>query len=201
MKTLLTDVRLSFPVLFEPKPFSAGDAPRYSAHGLIRIDEQGELLAKVKVDMASAATAKWGEKWNNQSFRKSVRLCLFSGAEKDQYAGYDESVMVVSANANPEAGNPRPTIVDRDRSPLTAGDGKPYAGCYVNMLVSFWAQDNQYGKRINAQLLGVQFLRDGDAFGGGERGSSDDFPELEPATETAESAADAAPWDDADPLG
>jgi len=33
-----------------------------------------------------------------------------------------------------------------------------------------WAQNNQYGKRINAQLDGVQFVRDGDPFGDGAVG-------------------------------
>jgi hypothetical protein len=35
--------------------------------------------------------------------------------------------------------------------------------------------DNNYGKRINATLLGVQFYRDGDSFVGGGVASVDDF--------------------------
>jgi hypothetical protein len=70
-------------------------------------------------------------------------------------------------------------VVDRDRTPLTASDGKPYAGCFVNAVVELWAQDNQYGKRINASLGGVQFAADGDAFGGGGvRTEADDFDDL-----------------------
>jgi len=44
-------------------------------------------------------------------------------------------------------------------------NGKPYAGCYVNMSIRLWAQDNQFGKRVNAQLRAVQFVKDGEAFG------------------------------------
>ena len=34
-------------------------------------------------------------------------------------------------------------------------------------VIDVWAQNNQYGKRINAQLDGVQFVRDGEPFGEG----------------------------------
>jgi len=69
-------------------------------------------------------------------------------------------------------------VVDRDRTPLVAADGKPYAGCYVTAIVELWPQDNQYGRRINATLSGVQFERDGDAFGGSAPASADDFDDL-----------------------
>lgn len=39
-------------------------------------------------------------------------------------------------------------------------------------MVEFWAQDNNYGKRVNATLLGVQFVRDGAAFAGGTTGAA-----------------------------
>jgi len=46
-------------------------------------------------------------------------------------------------------------------------DGTIYAGCYVNAIISLWAQDNTYGKRINAQLEGVQFCNNGEPLGAG----------------------------------
>ncbi|MWN55950.1 ssDNA-binding protein, partial [Escherichia coli] len=52
------------------------------------------------------------------------------------------------------------------------------AGCYVNAVIDIWAQDNNFGKRINASLGGVQFLRDGDAFAGGGVASADDFDDI-----------------------
>jgi hypothetical protein len=45
-------------------------------------------------------------------------------------------------------------------------------------VVEIWAQDNNYGKRINASLKGVQFVRDGDAFAGGGAASPDEFEDL-----------------------
>lgn len=62
----------------------------------------------------------------------------------------------------------RPQLRNRDKSPLTEKHSDIiYGGCYVNMLIRPWWQDNQYGKRVNAGLAAVQFLRDGEPFGTG----------------------------------
>ncbi|MDC5277565.1 DUF2815 family protein, partial [Acinetobacter baumannii] len=70
------------------------------------------------------------------------------------------------------------------KTPLVQADGRPYAGCYVNAAIELWCQDNNYGKRINASLRGVQFLKDGEAFAGGGVASEDDFEDLSAADET-----------------
>lgn len=83
----------------------------------------------------------------------------------------------------------RPSVFDQQRQELTESDGKPYSGCYVNASIELWAQDNDFGKRVNAQLRGVQFLRDGDAFGGGARpADADEFDEIAVSDDTAEDA-------------
>ena len=100
-------------------------------------------------------------------------LVLQDGDLKAQYAGYPGNLFFNARSAT------RPTVVDRNKAQLTEADGKPYAGAYVNALIELWAQDNQFGKRINASLRGVQFVRDGDAFGGGAApASEEDFPDL-----------------------
>jgi hypothetical protein len=64
-----------------------------------------------------------------------------------------------------------------------ASSGKPYSGCYVNAVIELWAQDNKFGKRINASLMGVQFLRDGQRLSGGGVASADDFQAIPEAAE------------------
>jgi hypothetical protein len=91
---------------------------------------------------------------------KNVKLCLRDGAEKDEIDGYGEEIKFISASCSK-----RPPVVGRDLTPLAEEDGILYAGCYVNVSFRLWAQDNQFGKRVNAQLRAVQFVRDGDAFG------------------------------------
>lgn len=72
----------------------------------------------------------------------------------------------------------QPTIIDRDRTPLKKADGRPYSGCFCVFKVDIWPQDNANGKGMRAQIKGVQFLRDGDAFGGGKRSNVEDFEDL-----------------------
>ena len=77
------------------------------------------------------------------------------------------------------ARNPlKPSVVDTNRSPLVAEDGRPYAGCYVNAVLELWTQDNNYGKRVNATLMGVQFYKDGESFVGGGVADAEDFDDL-----------------------
>jgi len=103
---------------------------------------------------------KFGANFNPKHMRQ---LCLHDGTDKaDKYDGFEGMVYVSASN------DAQPTIVDRDgRTPLTKASGKIYSGCRVVMYVSLWAQDNKYGKGVNATLRGVQFYRDDVAFSGG----------------------------------
>jgi hypothetical protein len=100
--------------------------------------------------------------------------CLHDGSEKPDTDGYGPGVMYVSASERK-----RFPIVDKDLTPLAEEDGKPYAGCYVNASIRLWVQDNQYGKRINAAIVAVQFAKDGDSFGAAPVNVEDEFAALE----------------------
>jgi len=151
----LRDVRVSYPNLFEPRAFSPGDREKFSATFLI---EKGSENQKVVEDAIRAvARGKWGDNVPNP-----LKHPLRDGSEKES-AGYTADQVFFSANTTK-----RPVIVNRTAEPVVDGDPEaPYAGCYVNATVSFWAMDSAYGKRVCCELRGVQFVRDGDAFGGG----------------------------------
>lgn len=100
-----------------------------------------------------------------------MRFNFRDGDEKSDYDGYEGS-MYISAN-----NKARPLVIDRDRTPLTAQDGRPYSGCYVDASIEIFAYDNQ-GKGISASLCGIQFRKDGDAFAGGGVASVDDFDDI-----------------------
>ena len=53
-----------------------------------------------------------------------------------------------------------------------------YGGCYVNASISFWGQNNKWGKRVNANLYGIQFSKDGEPFGLGPVDVSEDFDDI-----------------------
>lgn len=182
MKVKLSNVRLTFPQLFEPKTVNGEGKPAFSASFLL--DPTHPDLKTVNAAIEAVAKEKWGAKADTvlKTARASDKVCLHNGDSKAEYAGYEGNFFISARNAT------RPLVIDADKSQLTEQDGKPYAGCYVNASIDVWAQDNNYGKRINASLSGVQFYRDGDAFVGGGAASSSDFDDLSVA-ETADDLA------------
>ena len=171
MSFMLKDVRLAFPAIFEPKSVQ-GEDPAFSATFILPPDhpQMDELNAAIE----AVAKEKWGAKAPEilKAIRAKGNTCLHSGDEKAQYDGFDGNFYISARN------KVRPTVLDRDKSPLVAADGRPYGGCFVNASLELWAQDNNFGKRINASLKGLQFVRDGDAFSGGGAADPDEFADL-----------------------
>lgn len=187
-KVVLKDVRISFPRLFKPEGFQGSDQnKKYSAQFILDADDPGHKKAIKELKDAINATgqAKWGKKWRGgemslkglclkaadpdlqgQTFVEDIELENDDG-ELPEYA---ENAYFVSASETK-----RPRVVDQKKEPLTEEDAVIYGGCYVTAIINLWAQDNSFGKRINANLLGVQFKKDGDPFGESESASDDDF--------------------------
>lgn len=163
----LNNVRASFINVFRKAVFN-GNETKYELTLLIDKEEQEDLVKNIKAAIAQKIkTDLKGSKL------PADKICLKDGDEID-YDGYAGCYSIKASN------NKRPTVIDKDRSPLTEDDNRLYAGCYVNAIVELWAQDNQYGKRINCNLLGVQFAKDGQPFGdGGKTASADDFDFLD----------------------
>lgn len=173
MQIKLTNVRLAFPDLFNATQINGDGDAKFRATFLISKEDKKQI-AEIEKAILQTATAKWGAKAEAviKSIRgNSMRFNLRDGDEKADYDGY-EGCMSLSASSKT-----RPYVADRDNSPLAESDGKPYSGCYVNALISFFAYDKQ-GKGISASLSGVQFSKDGDAFGGGRPATAADFDDL-----------------------
>lgn len=170
---ILRNVRLAFPDLFVAKKFEGGDGdPTYGGTFLIKPGSEADK--QVRAAIASAARSKWNEKAD--AIMKSIEgrskeFCYIDGNLKD-YDGF-AGMMALSAKRREDAGAPK--VIDKDLSELHASDGKPYAGCYVNVKVSIWAQDNKWGKGMRATLETVQFLSHGDAFSGSGPATTDGF--------------------------
>lgn len=177
MKIKLENCRLAFPVLFEARTVNGEGKPAFSASLLI--DPRSPQVKEINAGLVAVARDKWGDKGPAmlEQLRKTDKVCLHDGDLKSNYDGFAGMLYVSARSAA------RPLVIDRNKSPLTEADGKPYAGCYVNASIELWPQDNKYGKRINATLRGVQFLRDGDAFAGGAPASEDEFESFEEGAE------------------
>lgn len=174
MKVQLKNVRLSFPGLFEATAFKPGDELKYKATFLVPkgSQQEKEIEAAIKATLVEfpKCGAKRADAVLNQIRHNPNKFCFQDGDTKE-YDGYAGMMALTAKNSA------RPLLIDRDKTPLTAADGKPYAGCYVNASVEIFAYDSS-GIGISASLKGVQFVRDGDAFGGGAPASADEFDDL-----------------------
>lgn len=186
-KMTISGARITFPVLFEAKQVNGQGEPKFNCGLLIPKDHPQK--AEIERHIVEAATAKWGAKHVEvlKALKASDKLAMHDGDAKSDYDGYAGNFYINASNKI------RPLVIGPDRSPLTAADGKPYSGCYVNAIVEFWGQDNQFGKRVNASLLGVQFVKDGDRLAGGGVASADDFEAIpQENTKAAETAGTGA---------
>lgn len=170
--TLNLSGRLSFEHIFKPSAGPNGGAEKFSA-ALILEGKNNPQLPKIRKAINDVAEAQWGSRAKAElaKLQSQDRIFLRDGdnSGRAEYAGH------WYFNASNKT---RPLVVDVDKTPLTEADGKPYSGCYVNMLIEVWAMQNEFGKRICASLKGVQFVRDGDAFTNKRPATVDDFEDV-----------------------
>ena len=142
----------------------------------ILIDPADPQVKTINAAIEEAAKEKWGAKAAIQL--KAVRAVGKGGVNDGDlktWAGFPGNLYLSAKNSI------RPTIIDADKSPLVQSDGKPYSGSYCNFSVEFAAYDNpkSSAKGIMCILLGVQFFRDGESFGGGGAvASADEFDDV-----------------------
>ena len=171
-EVLLRDVRLSFAHLYEPSKGGKnkdGEEIKgsYQARFLMEkgTENHKRNMAAIKKAGMEARKKKWGDDEKKHPKLKPHQICLRDGDLED-WDGYEGNHYLAANNRN------KPQIIgnrkDADGKWIEPEAGEamaPYSGCYVNVLVRIWAQENDNGKRLNASLEVVQFLRKGDAFG------------------------------------
>tara|TARA_R110000744_G_scaffold174165_1_gene292983 strand:- start:306 stop:860 length:555 start_codon:yes stop_codon:yes gene_type:complete len=172
-KMMIQNARIAFPEIFKAVTFDGTGEPSYSATLMLGPDHP--QLEAIRAAQEAVGIDKWGAKWATvkKEMEAKDKMALHDGNTKD-LDGFRGNFFVSTRSK----ANSRPTVIDRDKTPLVETDGKPYGGCFINASIELWAQDNSYGKRINAQIRGVQFVRDGDSFAGGIPASSDEFEEV-----------------------
>jgi hypothetical protein len=187
-KIKLVKVRLSFPVLYTPKSFAPGQDPKYQATFLLDPSdaEHAKAIKEIKKQAKKIAMEAFGE------VPKGLKKCFGLAKDHDkksEYDGYQGMFYISTANTSP------PVLADQHKKPLDQADGKFYAGAFVTTVVTLWTQDHPVGgKGINANLRIVQFVKDGEAFGGNAPANIDD--ELDEVDSDDSDADD--DWDDDD---
>ena len=157
-KIVLKNVRLSFPELFTPGLFEGVSTGKYSATFMIpKTDEYKGIISKIGTTIKALMAENGGVRI------ASDRICFRDGDQsgKEDYADH------WTLRASTKKGRPpqllKPSLDLND--PITEADGLLLAGCYVSASLSIWYQQN-YGRRINAELLAIAYVGPGEALGG-----------------------------------
>jgi len=160
--------RCSFPAVVEPKSFQGGPAKYSMALITTADDPQFKLFQQAVQELLQAEFAD-KTKGVMANIMQDKRLrCFGKGSEKidangDVYAGYDgENAVWVSASSTKI-----PQLVSPSKESCTPSQAQEWfvGGNYVNLALRPWVQNNQFGKAIRAELIAVQFVREGEHFG------------------------------------
>ena len=185
---MLKNVRISYPDLFVKKAYMDG-TPKYSASFLI--EKGSEQEKAVKAEIMKVAKNEFGEHAENilKKTQKTDRRLLKDGNDKtndngEVAEGYEDMLYIKGSNK----GTIR--VVNRDRSELFDDTGIIYSGCYVNVQLDVWAQNNDFGKFINCKLLAVQYWAEGERLGG----SAGDAADIDAFESGEMDPADDIPW-------
>lgn len=192
LKVKLQNVRLLYgAALFEPQKGPNGEGePKFS--GTFGFTPSHAAVALIKAALKAAAEGKWKDKAAviYAELKAGDKICLHDGQAKASREGYAGNLYLSASNKL------KPLVCDNVAAPgtttpriLTATDGRIYSGCYVNATVELWAQENKWGKRINASLMGVQFFADGPRLSGGGVSSVDEYEAIPEAQATAAGGA------------
>ena len=155
--TIVVEGTLAFAKqIFEAEAFEAGGTEYYGTQLLIDRGSESEKVLLATIDTVRSA-AKLGRV-------KADRLCVGDGDDTDYDSHKGKTVM----RATRVAQKGRPITADNLLNPCVKEDNLLYSGARARLKVSIWAQDNKWGKRVNAELLAVQFIAHGEQIGGGQ---------------------------------
>lgn len=173
---LVKGVICSYPHLGKPqrgkmkKDDGSPSDPKFSVVGLADKETQDDIkrMCDFRIDEILA------ERNNGKKLPKDKR---FIRDGDDTEKAEDEGKWRITASEREE--NP-PILRDERNRTLTPKDAqrKFYGGCKINILLKPWFQDNDAGKRVNAGLIAVQFVEDGERIGGEERISDEDVDDM-----------------------
>ena len=173
----------------DPKTGAERGKPKFSCTLLLDPSnaEHAATIKAVKADAIRVLNARYGnqESWPKPSKATGMGgliMCFGNGNDLEKvYDGYKDMFYIKCSDTN------RPLLGNRQGKVVVEGDPQcPYSGCYVNAKISLWSYDNE-SRGVNSNIRSVQFVRDGDAFGGGgNRSAEDEFEAIGDAASTGE---------------
>jgi hypothetical protein len=169
MELMLKNVRIGFPHLFTADEYEGQKA--FTGKFFIQPGSDNDI--KIRDAILKEAKLMWPEKYEFflEEFKMDKKAYCYIDGKRVEYAGA-EGMWVLTSRRKESDG--RPLVIDQRLNPLAESDGKPYAGCFVNVKLTIYAQDGK-NKGIRCSLQTVQFSKDGDSFGGAKVGTVDGF--------------------------
>jgi len=194
----LSNVRLSFPHLVEPHSSGQGAPAKFSAD--LILNPQDPNLQKFMTEVNNAAIEKWKENAGQvlQFVNQDRKLRCYGPGEEvvnrttfQPYDGYVGNYHIgASRDEKPQMIKPDGGAVDPiNTMEYQAFARKLYGGCYVNVALRPWTQDNTHGRGIRCDLVAIQFNADGEAFGEGTTDASTMFGQAAAPTQAAPAMA------------
>lgn len=175
-------VRASFPYVDRPDTGNEYSTGKYKITGLLEKAREEELKPLKKACLEAARQV-----WPDVKFNQ-LEHPFHDGDESETEAHHGHISFTAKTTR-------RPGIVGPDKMPLAEGDSV-YGGCYVRFSVTAFTytrpaeviveKDGKQQKKkrqlkgVSLALNNVQFVKDGERYGGGTS-ADDDFTEIDPA--------------------
>lgn len=188
--------RLAFARLERPKQFNGTGTPRYEATFLIdpaskegkealhTLIKQAAKVAKEyfgvvpkAVKKVGAAVGVPGVVYDEKAKDDGIKFEALYDGDTKEYDGFKGMWALQTHTPEDRA----PGIANRKGEAVLPGEDQfPYSGCTCRGSVTWWTQDNDFGKRVGINLRGVQFVKDGEEFGASSVDPTEEFtPMLE----------------------
>lgn len=171
-KRILTPkFRVSYPQVFEPRSFAAGQEAVYS---ITMLFPKSTDLSALRGAAKKAAQEKWGDQ-----IPRGLKSPFRDGDTDDTISGYDGYAGMIAVRATSRF---KPQIVDQDLNDII--DQKEfYPGCWARATLLAFAYSN-VGKGVSFGLQNIQKLDDDENLAG-RRSAYEDFSESETDSDLA----------------
>lgn len=185
--------RLSFTDdLFVARPYK-GDKDKKSFYSCqLLIPKQHPQVGEITSELTRLAREAYGAEADQivKGMRAEGKIAFGDGDNK-RYEGYAGNYFIRAKNEKlPTYLRANPGTKDNPNR-ITSPTELP-SGCFVAAYISFWAMNNDWGQRLNCNLLGLQFYKPGEAFsGGGVSAPVDEFETLDEGPDTLGAVAGA----------
>lgn len=164
------NVILSYPHVLEPQEDDKGQKS-YSCQGIANKVTHKEIIDLVREQMKEIVAASKKNIAANKMFMK----------DGDKH--FEDKPECANSYVFTAREKKRPVLRGADNAKLDPKDDESliqelfYGGAVGCMLINPWVQDNSYGKRLNANLRTVKFVKDGTPFGEGRIDDDDAWDE------------------------